>query len=413
MKLKALTIGLAMSFPLLASAQSDTSVTLYGVVDTAIEYVSGVASPDRSPGAAPGSFVKHSSTHFTNLTSSWPSYWGLRGTEKISDNLSAVFTLESGFNPGTGTSGQGGRLFGRQAFVGLTGDWGQVAFGRQYNMLMRASLAADFMGPNAYGLGTLDSYIPNTRMDNAITYMGNFSGFKVGLAYARGRDTVIGANPAATSCGVDYSAQSACTAYSAMLGYDASNWGVAAAYDVITGRGDRGATGLAPVGNFYDLAQGEKDRRIMANAYFKVTPDLKFSLIYLNRKTDAQQGIISGSNQGWGSTAVLTPGQSLLGNRSDLWSINAAYNVSPAVTLDGSINYIKFNNAANSSSAWYYVARARYNLSKRTSVYASAAYIKNKGDSAISAAGGTAGAGFGVEPGKGQTAIMAGLRHNF
>lgn len=419
MKLKALTIGLALSFPLLASAQSDTSVTLYGVIDTAIEYVSGVASPDRSPGAAPGSFVKHSSTHFTNLTSSWPSYWGLRGTEKISDNLSAVFTLESGFNPGTGTSQQGGRLFGRQAFVGLTGDWGQVAFGRQYNMLMRGSLQADFMGPNAYGLGTLDSYIPNTRMDNAITYLGNFSGVKVGLAYSRGRDTVNGGTPAngtpaASNCGVDYTNQSGCTAYGAMLGYDASNWGVAAVYDVITGRGDRNALGgLGANANFYDLAQGEKDRRIMANAYFKVTPDLKFSLIYLNRKTDAQQGIISGSNQGWGSTTVLNPGQSLLGNRSDLWSINAAYNVSPAVTLDGSVNYIKYNNAAASSSAWYYVARARYNLSKRTSVYASAAYIKNKGDSAISAAGGTGAAGFGVEPGKGQTAIMAGLRHNF
>ncbi|MCI2807564.1 porin [Eoetvoesiella caeni] len=407
MKLKALTIGLALSFPLLASAQSDTSVTLYGVIDTAIEYVSGVASPDRSPGAAPGSYVKHSSTHFTNLTSYWTSYWGLRGTEKISDNLSAVFTLESGFNPGTGTSLQGDRLFGRQSYVGLTGDWGQVAFGRQYNMLMRASLAADFLGPNAYGLSTLDSYIPNTRMDNSITYMGNFSGIKLGLAYSRGRDTVntVPQTPASTNCGVDYTNQTGCSAYSAMLGYDSSNWGVAAAYDVITGTGNR--VGTLPVGNYYDLADGQKDRRIMANGYFKVTPDLKFSVIYLNRKTDAQQGIISGSNQG------TNTGSGSLGDRSDLWSINAAYNVTPAVTLDGSVNYIKFNNAVNTSSAWYYVARAKYSLSKRTSVYASAAYIKNKGDSAISAAGGTAGRGFGVEPGKGQTAVMAGLRHSF
>lgn len=393
MKLKALTIGLALSFPLLASAQSDTSVTLYGVVDTAIEYVNNIQRVD-------GTGEKHSSTHFTNLTSSWPSYWGLRGTEKISDNLSAVFTLESGFNPGTGTSQQGGRFFGRQAFVGLSGDWGQVAFGRQYNMLMRASLGADFMGPNAYGLGSLDSYIPNTRMDNAITYMGNFSGFKVGLAYSRGRDTVAGATPAATSCGVDYNNQSACTAYSAMLGYDASNWGVAAAYDVIKGT-DANA-------NFYGLAQGEKDRRVMANGYFKVTPDLKFSLIYVNRKTDAAQGILTSI----GAPGYRTPA-GVLGDRSDLWSINAAYNVTPAVTLDGSVNYIKFNNAANSSSAWYYVARARYNLSKRTSVYASAAYIKNKGDSSISAAGGTGAANFSTKAGGGQTAIMAGLRHNF
>ena len=383
MKLKALTLGLAMSFPLLASAApSDTSVTLYGVVDTAIEYVNNI------PDAAGG---KHSSVHFTNLTSSWPSYWGLRGTEKISDNLSAVFTLESGFNPGTGTSGQGGRLFGRQAFVGLNGDWGQVAFGRQYNMLMRASLRADFMGPNAYGLGTLDSYIPNTRMDNAITYMGDFSGFKIGLAYAQGRDTVTSGGPAAGNCGVDYTDQSACKAYSAMLGYDAANWGVAGAYDVITGNDVNGT-----VVNYQGLADGQKDRRWMLNGWVKFN-DLKVSLIYMNRKTDSAKGLfMSGAN---------------LGDRSDLWSLNGAYNITPAVTLDGSVNYLKFNNASQSSNAWYYVARVRYNLSKRTSVYASAGYIKNKGNSAISAAGGT------TVPlttaGGNQTAAMVGLRHNF
>lgn len=379
MKLKALTLGLAMSFPLLASAApSDTSVTLYGVVDTAIEYVNNI--PDSTGG-------KHSSVHFTNLTSSWPSYWGLRGTEKISDNLSAVFTLESGFNPGTGTSGQGGRLFGRQAFVGLNGDWGQVAFGRQYNMLMRASLRADFMGPNAYGLGTLDNYIPNTRMDNAVTYMGNFSGIKVGLAYAMGRDNQTTGGPAAGNCGVDYTDQNACKAYSAMLGYDAANWGVAGAYDVITG--NQAGT------NYQGLTDGQKDRRWMLNGWAKFN-DLKVSLIYINRKTDA-------TNLG-GYRAAL-------GDRSDLWSLNGAYSITPAVTLDGSVNYLKFNNAANSSNAWYYVARVRYSLSKRTSMYASAGYIKNKGDSNISAAGGTT-----VPPttaGGNQTAVMVGLRHNF
>jgi predicted porin len=366
------------------------------VVDTAIEYVNNNNSYDGSAG-------KHSSVHFTNLTSSWPSYWGLRGNEKISDNLSAVFTLESGFNPGTGTSQQGGRLFGRQAYVGLTGDWGQVAFGRQYNMLMRASLRADFLGPNTYGLGTLDSYIPNTRMDNAITYMGNFSGFKVGLAYARGRDTVTSGGPAASNCGVDYTDQSACSAYSAMLGYDAANWGVAGGYDVITGS-DSSPT------NFYGLASGEKDRRWMLNGWVGFG-DLKLSLIYMNRKTEAAKGIMVGTAPVNGVAYGNAPGA--LGDRSDLWSVNASYNITPALVLDGSVNYLKFNNAANSSSAWYYVARTRYFLSKRTSVYAAASYIKNKGDSAISAAGGTTGSGFGVERGTGQTAIIVGLRHNF
>lgn len=392
MKLKALALGVALAFPMMASAQSSTSVTLYGTVDTAIEYVNNI--PD-------GDGDKHSSVHFTNLTQSWPSHWGLRGTEDLGNGLKAVFTLESGFNTGTGTSGQGGRLFGRQAYVGLAGDWGQIAFGRQYNMLMRSMLGADILGPNAYGLGTLDSYIPNARMDNSITYMGNFSGFKVGAAWARGRDTVLQGtgNPGATGCGVDYTDQSACGAWSAMLGYDAANWGVAAGYDVIRGSGETVA------GNWNGLTRDEKDRRWNINGYVKFG-DAKIGLIYLNRKNDA------GLNSGPFGAFPPAPGESL-GDRSDIWTLNASYQVSPAVKIDGSVNYMRFKDADESSKNWYYVARATYSLSKRTSVYTSAAYIRNKGLSQVSAAGGTNIGPGAVERGGNQTAIMAGLRHNF
>jgi len=386
MKLKALALGVALAFPMMASAQSSTSVTLYGVVDTAVEYVSGIWDGSE----------KHSSFHFTNLTSSWPSHWGLRGTEDLGNGLKAVFTLESGFNPGTGTSGQGGRLFGRQAFVGLAGDWGQLAFGRQYNMLMRSMLGADILGPNAYGMGTLDSYIPNARADNAITYMGNFSGFKVGAIWSRGRDNVPaagpGTGPASTGCGVDYTDNSACGAWGAMLGYDAANWGIAAGYDSINGQGD--GTAANPTTNWNGLTRDDKDRRWNINGYVKFG-DAKVGLIYLNRKNDA--GISNFGTQ--------------LGDRSDLWTLNASYQVSPAVKLDGSVNYMRFKDAAESSKAWYYVARATYSLSKRTSVYTSVAYMNNRGLSNFSAAGGTA--GLRAENGGNSTAVMAGLRHNF
>lgn len=380
MKLKALALGVAFAFPMMAQAQSTTSVTLYGVVDTAIEYVSNI--PDANGD-------KHSSVHFTNLTQSWPSHWGLRGTEDLGNGLSAVFVLESGFNTGTGQSGQGGRLFGRQAYVGLKGDWGQVAFGRQYNMLMRSMLGADILGPNAYGMGTIDSYIPNARMDNAITYMGNFSGFKVGGAYSRGRDNATSGGPAATGCTVSYTDDSACGAWSLMAGYDAANWGVAAGYDVITGSGDTIPT------NWNRLTRDQKDRRWNINGYVKFDA-FKVGLIYMNRKNDAN---------------IMNNSGASLGERSDLWTLNASYKVSPAVTIDGAVNYINYKDAADSSKAWYYVARATYSLSKRTSVYASAAYMRNKGLSDLSAAGGTA--GLRTTRGGNSTAVMAGLRHNF
>jgi predicted porin len=392
MKLKALTVGLALSFPMLASAQG-TSVTLYGNIDTAIEYVNNISD---------GAGGSNSSVHFTNLTSSWTSYWGLRGTEKLSDNLSAVFNLESGFNPGTGTSQQGGRLFGRQAWVGLKGDWGQLAFGRQYNMMFWANIHGDIMGPNAYGLAAIDPYFPNTRMDNSVTYRGNFNGFTFGAAWARGRDNVNAGGPpsvpattppttrgtpSGSNCGVDYDDNSACGAYSFMAGYNAAGWGVNAAYDVITGQDPAG-------GNFYGLGQDDKDRRILANAYVK-WDSLKVALTYLNRKNDGIFGVGGG-----------------LGNRSDLWSLGAAYGITPAVTVDGAVNYVRYKNAAaGSQKVWYYVARVKYSLSKRTSVHASAAYMDNDDATALSAASGTAGINPNV--GQSQTAVMAGLRHIF
>ena len=62
-----------------------------------------------------------------------------------------MFTLESGFNVRGGDLGQGGRLFGRQAFVGLKSGFGTLAFGRQYTMTYLALQGADIIGPDIYG----------------------------------------------------------------------------------------------------------------------------------------------------------------------------------------------------------------------------------------------------------------------
>jgi len=307
--------------------------------------------------------------------------------------------------------------FDRQAFVGLKGDWGQLAFGRQYNMLNVALRRADFLGPNIYGLGNLDTYIPNARMDNAITYMGNFDGFQVGAAWARGRDTVTATppgapgTPAGGTCGVSFQESSACQAYSFMLGYNTSDWGVAGAYDVITGN--------TPVTNYYGLTKDQDDTRWMLNGWVKVAPDWKFSLIYMNReneRTDSTGTQKLGINNGWSGGWATN-----LGEGSNLWSAAFAWQATPEVQVDGSINYMDYKDARTSyapggtkvdSNAWLYIVRSQYFLSKRTSLYAQASYIKNKGLSSLSATSGTSGA---VHPKQGgnQTALGIGIRHNF
>lgn len=186
------------------------SVSLYGIIDAGVESVSNVAPA--------GGRI----TRMPSNTGIVPSRLGMRGKEDLGAGLSAIYTLEMGFAPDTGASGQGGRLFGRQSFVGLSGDWGAVTLGRQWTMLFWSLLDSDIVGPTIYGLGSLDSYIPNARIDNSIAYKGKFSDVTVGATYSLGRDTVnAGPSPAGTNCpGESGTDSQACRAWSAMVKYD-------------------------------------------------------------------------------------------------------------------------------------------------------------------------------------------------
>lgn len=94
-----------------AFAQSASNVVLYGIVDVGVERIGGVA-------------VGTARENLTRITGSnqIASRWGLRGSEDLGGGLRAVFQLESGFAPDTGTLMQNGRLFGREATVGLAGS---------------------------------------------------------------------------------------------------------------------------------------------------------------------------------------------------------------------------------------------------------------------------------------------------
>lgn len=213
---------------------------LYGVIDSGVEYVSNV-------GANGDSLVR-----MPNNSATVPSRWGIRGTEDLGGGLKGLFVLESGFSPDSGTSNQGGRLFGRQALVGLTNQYGQLSFGRQYTMLFWATLDTDILGPNVYSSPSLDSYLPNTRADNAVAYKANFNGFVVGATYSFGRDAVnAGPSPAGTNCaGENPPDKKACREWSAMIGYDSKSWGLIAAYD--SQRGGPGAFGGLTNSNLTD-----------------------------------------------------------------------------------------------------------------------------------------------------------------
>lgn len=177
-----------ISAPILLSiagaAAAQGSVTLYGIVDAGVTY----RSNERTGNV--GAYQGHSDVGVTsgNLSGS---RWGLKGKEELGNGLAAIFLLEDGFDISNGTAGQGGRLFGRQAFAGLADQrYGSLTMGRQYTSL------DDFVGPVApvsaiggFGAhpGDIDDLDQTTRVNNSIKYTSaNYSGFTFGALYAFG-----------------------------------------------------------------------------------------------------------------------------------------------------------------------------------------------------------------------------------
>jgi len=350
-----------------AGAQAQSGATLYGIVDLPVEHVTNVGATGASLTRMPG------------LSGSVPSRLGFRGNEDLGAGLKAVYTLEMGIGVDTGTFNQGGRAFGRQSFVGMAGDWGSLTLGRQYTMLFWSQTESDLLGPNTFGSGSLDSYLPNARADNAIAYRGTFSGFTAGATYSFGRDTVnAGPSPAGTNCaGESATDSSACREWSVLMKYDASSWGVSAAVDEL--RGGAGA--------FAGLTSSSlTDRRSTVAGWASFGGNLKIGA-----------GLIRRDNEGGGATP-----------RSDLWYLGAGYSVG-AARLEAEWFNLDYANSAN--EATLLALRATYFLSKRTALYATAGHIDNNGTLALSVSNGAAGAN--PAAGGAQAGFAVGVRHSF
>lgn len=356
--LRAALTGSVGLFSINALAQSN--VTVYGLLDTGVAYVTNA-------NAAGGSVWR-----MPTITGTLPSRIGFKGSEDLGGGLQAVFALESGFGVDTGAMGQGNRLFGRLAYVGLKGGLGTVILGRQFNMTALANIKADVIGPAVFSTGSLDLYLPSARSDNAIGYLNTFSGYTVGATYSFGRDA--SSAPGATNCPGEIAGNAkACRQVTGMLTYDGASFGLASAYDVLYG-GPGAANGLS--------SSDYRDRRTSLNGYVMLG------------KTKIGAGVIDRKIR----TAVDV--------HSDLYYLGASYPFSAQWVLDGQVAQLKFKDSENTSSLA--TLRLTQYLSKRTSVYSTVGYMRNAGKAAVALdTGGTVGAGLN------QFGVMLGMLHRF
>ena len=161
------------------SASAQSNVVLYGIVDAALvrtDPASGTATTELFSGLQSGS------------------RWGFRGREDLGGGLSADMQLEGGFNTDTGQLGQGGRLFGRLAWVGLSGGFGQVRAGR-FNLAGHD--LADYISP--FGVVYADAGVNRAvatsstilRVDNLVMYTTpKMAGFEGKLGYSFRHDGI-------------------------------------------------------------------------------------------------------------------------------------------------------------------------------------------------------------------------------
>ncbi|WP_321938205.1 porin [Burkholderia cepacia] len=371
------------------AAHAQSSVTLYGLIDAGITYSNKVATS-----GGHGKLVKYGDGVASG------SRWGIRGTEDLGGGLKALFVLENGFSSGDGSIGQGGALFGRQAFVGLSKNGiGSLTFGRQY------SFSTDYIGANyamgsqtpagnyAYHINDLDQ-LTSSRINNAVKFQSaNVAGLTFGAMYGFSNSTQFAGTP--TTTGTNGS-QGSSSAYSFGANYAQGPFGIGAAYTNI--RFPNGATPAFGVGIANVNTQGLRDlETVGVGARYAIAA----AVVWAN----------------WTHTKfVPLSGESLKLNN---YEIGGRYAFTPA--LSGGLGYTFSKLDGRFDGKWHQVnAAVDYVLSKRTDVYVSAAYQKASGSNTINGRAvpvqaeiGSSGSFIGNAGANTQFVTRIGLRHKF
>lgn len=355
------SLALGCSIAMMASpALAQSSVTLYGLIDTNIEFSNHNAKDGKSAASGLGNAYRMNSGGMNS------SRWGIRGKEDLGGGLKSFFTLESGIDSDTGNSSDG-RLFGRLAFVGLESQYGQVALGRQTSSMYDLVLPHDPMGyAPQYSWVTSTGSSPSTgyktRLDNTAKYTGVFGPVTTMAHYSLGEQ--VGGSQANAA------------------------FGGGARYD----------NGPASVGVVYDQGNGALTT---AGVYSKAR-DVTVSGAY----AVGDATLLGGYR--WYQMKPAT-GASV---RSDLWWAGVRYALTPAFRLTGAVYYEDKKETA--SDPMMFVVQGMYSFSKRTSVYTTVAYARSKknGDGTFTPVG-VMRAGDRTPVANTQLGVTMGIQHRF
>ena len=313
------------------AAMAQSSVTLYGVADAGVTYLNGL---DNWSGVTSGN----------NLTSRL----GFRGTEDLGGGLKANFVLEGGFNLDAGDGKSGGATgtgfeFKRRSTVGLSGGFGEVRMGRELTAAFNATARYDVFGSVGIGQsrlwadgGVVDAsanataVTTNQRISNALTYVSpDFSGFKVGLNYGFGETTTGNSDSGYLGAGLMYDNGP----LSLGLGLERLNSGLNS--DAVS---DIDAWSL---GGSYDFGVAKLLAGYRVSTVDRATGENKRSGAYLAATAPVGAGTVRVSYNRYENELANVKG------KADQFAVGYVYGLSKRTSVYGTYAYIKNKDGAN------------------------------------------------------------------
>ena len=328
-------VALALTFSPIPTYAQD-GLHLYGTIDTGLGWTHSSGESNTK------GMIDNGQTD---------SFWGLRGSETLTNGFSATFTLESGFSPSTGGLEDEGRLFNYAAWIGLEqAELGALRLGRQNPVAQQFADELEIAPWADFGLGALFKAADNYQLSDSMSYLTpTYAGFQAGLSYSfnanEGEYPQTSHNARALSTGLRYEEGP----FYATLTYDRLSPG----HDHLPGQRAAQAWQLGASYDFtsFRLAAGWSSQ---SNGFV---------------------GLNGGGDEGIG------PPEFVQGGRVQAWFVGAALPVGPGELLAqwsvAKPNWTWQDSARRAKTVQTYSLGYVYELSPRTSVYAFAAGGRN------------------------------------
>lgn len=364
----------------LASAQSaspgPSALTIYGDLDAYFGYIRS-STGNHITGLNDGSLLR--------------SRLGFRGAEDLGGGYQAKFNLELGLNEDTGTAADTSRIFDRQAWVGIDTPVGEFRVGRQNTEIFLIGGAIDYTDRTTFG-SIINTFGVPSRYDNDLSYKSpRLSGVQLAAHYALPENGgATRGNKALLQLAVDYQG----------------------------GPYRFGYAGLQASPNSVTATISEKIR------YHNVYADYKYgagtvyaAFVRSNNSTANANGLNAAAIlSNVGSPNNYFPGTDFnAGRYYNIWQLSADYRIAPQLRV-GALYGVMRDTSGGDAGARGGNIGAFYELSKRTTLYGFANYMKNDANAGFRFSGSGAPSAnlVGVDiNGRSLTGLQAGILHRF